>query len=213
MARGAFSHPLPQSGEYHTLLSSDVAIIAMLRGEVFSFMQNRAKKIAFSGMFIALHIVLTRFFSQMIYIGGIQALRLSFGEIPIMLSGIVLGPVYGAFCGALADLIGFPFNPQGAYFPGFTLSAALSGMLPGLMGKLIKKEWTWMSLTVVISITTVVTSILLNTLWLHIMMGKAFIALLPPRIIASLILIPVYVLVIRLILRQFKHVVNDSQGI
>jgi ECF transporter S component (folate family) len=172
-------------------------------------MKNRARKIAFAGMFIALNIVLTRFLSQMIYIGGLQAIRLSFGEIPLMLSGIILGPVYGGITGALADLIGYPINAQGAYFPGFTITAALSGLLPGLMSKLVKKEWTWLSLTVVVSITTVITSLLLNTLWLNIMIGKAFVALLPPRIIASLILIPIYVIVIKLFLKHLRHIVND----
>jgi ECF transporter S component (folate family) len=172
-------------------------------------MKNRARKIAFAGMFIALNIVLTRFLSQMIYIGGLQAVRLSFGEIPLMLSGIILGPVYGGITGALADLIGYPINAQGAYFPGFTITAALSGLLPGLMSKLVKKEWTWLSLTVVVSITTVITSLLLNTLWLNIMIGKAFVALLPPRIIASLILIPIYVIVIKLFLKHLRHIVND----
>ena len=172
-------------------------------------MQNRAKRIAFAGMFIALNIILTRFFGQMIYIGGVQAIRLSFGEIPLILSGIVLGPVYGAFCGVLADLVGFPINAQGPYFPGFPFSAALSGMLPGLMGRMIKKEWSWLSLTIVVSITTVITSILLNTLWLNVMMGKAFAVLLPPRIIACLILIPIYVVVIRLFIKHFRHIVND----
>jgi ECF transporter S component (folate family) len=169
-------------------------------------MKNRALKIAFAGMFIALNIILTRFFSYMFYIGGLQAIRLSFGEIPLMLGGIVLGPVYGAITGALADLIGYPVNPQGPYFPGFTLTAAMAGLLPGLMSKLVKKEWTWLSLSIVVSITTIITSLLLNTLWLNIMLGKAFIALLPPRIIASAILIPIYVIVIKLLLKHFRHI-------
>ena len=82
--------------------------------------KNKILRIALSGMFIALSVVFTRFFSQMIIIGGIQTVRLSFGDLPLMLSGMVLGPTYGAITGALADLIGFPLNPQGTYFPGFT---------------------------------------------------------------------------------------------
>ena len=170
-------------------------------------MNNKAKKVAFSGMFIALSIIFTRFLSHMIFIGGVQAIRLSFGDLPIILSGIVLGPVYGAFTGALADLVGFPFNPQGSYFPGFTLSAALSGLLPGLMGIVFKRKWTWLSLSVVISITIIITSIILNTLWLNMMMGRAFVVLLPPRIIAALILIPIYVIVTKLFV---KHLIKDS---
>lgn len=172
-------------------------------------MKNRVVKIAFAGMFIALNIILTRFFSYMVYIGGLQAVRLSFGEIPLILSGIVLGPLYGGFTGALADLIGYPLNPQGPYFPGFTLTAALAGLLPGLMGRLVKKEWTWSSISIVVSVTTIITSLLLNTLWLNIMIGKAFAALLPPRIIACLILIPIYIIVIKLLLKHIRHFIKE----
>ncbi|HHU48874.1 MAG: folate family ECF transporter S component [Caldicoprobacterales bacterium] len=165
-------------------------------------MKDSTKKVAFAGMFVALSIIFTRFLSHTFLIAGMPALRLSFGDLPIILSGIVLGPVYGAFSGVLADLIGFPFNPQGSYFPGFTLSAALSGLLPGLMGIILKRKWTWLSLTIVISITMTITSLILNTLWLNIMGGKAFTVLLPPRIVAALVLIPIYVVIIRLFLKH-----------
>jgi len=210
MARGTLPHPLPQSGELtNTLISLDVAVAAILkRGGVF-FLNNKARKIAFTGLFIALNIVLTRFLGQIVPIAGIPGLRLSFGEIPLVLSGIVLGPAYGAVCGALADLLGFPINMQGPYFPGFTLSAALTGLLPGLMRNLINKDRPWLSLTIVITITSLITSIILNTLWLNLMMGKAFAVLLPPRILANLIMIPIYVIVVRLILKHFRVMIED----
>jgi putative aldouronate transport system permease protein len=68
---------------------------------------------------------------------------------------------------------------------------------------------TLIMITIIIAFTTLITSIFLNTLWLNIMMGKAFIALLPPRIIASLITIPVYAVVIKLFLKHFKYAVNE----
>ncbi|MGI6527893.1 MAG: folate family ECF transporter S component [Caldicoprobacterales bacterium] len=173
-------------------------------------MMSRTKKVAFSGMFIALSIVFTRFFSYMVVIGGAQTVRLSFGDLPLILSGIVLGPFYGGLTGALADLIGFPFNPQGSYFPGFTLTAALSGLLPGLMGILLKRKWSWMSLTIAISITMIITSLILNTYWLKMMMGQAFAVLLPPRIIAVAFLMPVYIVVIKLILKHFHRMAVAS---
>ena len=123
-------------------------------------MKNRARRVAFAGMFIALNIVLTRFFSYTVVIGGVQNIRLGFGEIPVILSGIMLGPVYGAITGALADLIGYPLTPW-VYFPGFTLSSA-TGLLPGLMSLLFRKKWTSVP-AITIGITTVITSLTLNT--------------------------------------------------
>ena len=104
-------------------------------------MKVRTKRVALAGVFIALSIIFTRFLSHTFPIAGMPALRLSFGDLPLIISGITLGPVYGAFTGVLADLLGYPLNPLGAYFPGFTLSAALSGFLPGLMAKAFNKKW------------------------------------------------------------------------
>jgi len=168
-------------------------------------MKNRSKRIAIAGMFIALSIIFTRFLSQTFLIGGIPALRLSFGDLPLILSGIVLGPSYGAFTGAVADLLGYPLNPQGAYFPGFTLSATLSGLLPGLIVKLFNRRCTWLTVTLAVCITIAITSLFLNTLWLSIMGGKAFLVLLPPRIIASLIIMPIYIVIIKLFLKHVIH--------
>jgi len=74
------------------------------------------------GLLTAISIVLTRVFGFIIPIAGVGALRISFGEIPIMLSGILFGPVAGAVTGVAADLIGYAINSHGgAFFPGFTL--------------------------------------------------------------------------------------------
>ena len=72
-----------------------------------------------------------------------MTVRLSFGEIPIMLAGILFGPFAGALTGIAADLLGYMINSAGlAYFPGFTLSAALIGFIPGLLLKNSEKELT-----------------------------------------------------------------------
>ena len=74
-----------------------------------------------AGFLVAISVVMTRFAYIMLPIGGVQGLRISFGELPIMLSGFLFGPVVGGITGIAADLIGVLVNPQGAYFPGFTI--------------------------------------------------------------------------------------------
>lgn len=89
----------------------------------------------------AISVILTRFFGIPIPIGGLPALRITFGAIPIGLVGIVFGPIAGALSGTVADLVGFMINPMGGmYFPGFTLSAALSGFIPGIVYKILKSN-------------------------------------------------------------------------
>lgn len=169
-------------------------------------MEKRIRKMAYTGLFIAISVIFTRFFAGNIYLLGIFALRLSFGEVPIMLSGILLGPVYGAICGALSDIIGYAINPVGGpYFPGFTLASALTGLIPGLIAKYYRHSWNWSSLTTTVIITSAIT-VLLNTLWLSLLSGKAYLALLPTRIIGKALLIPAYVIILKLAIKHSGQV-------
>lgn len=93
-----------------------------------------------AGLMAGLSIVLTRAFSFMIPLAGLPALRIGFGGLPVIISGILFGPFVGAVVGLVADLVGFMINPMGgAYFPGFTISAALSGAIPGFLYGWIRK--------------------------------------------------------------------------
>ncbi|MBM7581636.1 ECF transporter S component (folate family) [Caldicoprobacter guelmensis] len=169
-------------------------------------MESRIRKMAYTGLLTAISIILTRFFAANINILGVFALRLSFGEVPIMLSGILLGPVYGVACGALSDIIGYAINPVGGpYFPGFTLTAALTGLIPNLMARYYRNNWNWPSITVIVTVTTIIT-VLLNTLWLSWMFDKAYFALLPPRVIGRTILLPAHVIIIRIVLKHTQRV-------
>lgn len=59
--------------------------------------------------------------------------------LPIAAGGYLLGPWFGMIIGALIDVCGFLAAPKGAFFPGFTVSYALVGMIYGLF--LYRKTW------------------------------------------------------------------------
>ena len=80
---------------------------------------GRLAKIA---LLIALQIVFTRFFSV-----TMPVLRIGFGFLPVAVTSILYGPVWGGIAAAMADVIGMMLFPSGTYFPGFPLSAMLSG--------------------------------------------------------------------------------------
>lgn len=75
---------------------------------------------------------------------------LKFNGFPIVLSGFLLGPIGGFWCGALADIVAFMLKPGGAYNPFFTVTSGLTGMMPVLLyqelaprreGKLLLDPW------------------------------------------------------------------------
>ncbi|HEY3315364.1 MAG TPA: folate family ECF transporter S component [Bacillota bacterium] len=155
-----------------------------------------------AGLLIAASVVLTRFFGVMVPLAGVGALRLSFGDVPIIMASLFLGPVWGAAVGAASDLLGFALNPMGGpYFPGFTLTAVLVGVLPALFLRLFtvglersgegRAKLAFWRYLAAIACSDVITSMVLNSYWIHIMYGKALAAILPARIIARLVLIPI----------------------
>lgn len=109
-----------------------------------------------AGLFISMSLVLKVVFELYIPLAGIPALRINFASIPLMLSGIILGPTAGFVSGAAADIINFMVKPGGPFFPGFTLVSALSGFMPGLIYKHIKKDINYNLLnTIFISLLSV----------------------------------------------------------
>jgi len=93
-----------------------------------------------AGLFISMSLVLKVIFNIIIPLAGVPALRINFASIPLMLSGIILGPLPGFLTGAAADIINFIVKPDGPFFPGFTLTSGLIGFLPGIVFKYSKRD-------------------------------------------------------------------------
>ena len=128
-------------------------------------------------MLLALAVVLG--FYATIQIGDF--LRIGFAFIPNELTGMLFGPVAGGFMGAIADIAKYAVKPIGAFFPGFTISGLLAGLIYGVV--LYKKPVSLKRIIVANTLVTVFVNLLLNTYWLTILYGNAFAVLLPARII------------------------------
>lgn len=106
-------------------------------------MANRAlnshkliKDMAYAAILLALGVVLTLFGS--FYVPGATWLRIGLGSIPIVASSLLLGPFWGLLVGAGTDVIQHFLLPAGDYFFGYTIDAALEGVLPYLTMLLFK---------------------------------------------------------------------------
>lgn len=167
-------------------------------------MRIGTKKIVYAGLFISISIILTR----MLAFYPIPTIRISFGDIPIMLSGIVLGPFMGAVTGALSDLIGtimFPPPTGATYFPGFTLSKILVGLIPALLYRNLKGSG-FVKVAVSVIATEIICSLSLDTLWLSMMYNKGMLILLPTRIISRSIIMVAEIILIQVILDRVVRI-------
>jgi len=168
-------------------------------------MDFSTRQIANLGVLAAVSIVLTRVFGFIIPVAGVGALRISFGEVPLILGGILFGPWAGAVTGVAADLIGYAINSHGgAFFPGFAISAALTGLIPGWILHKHRENLQWWQVGATVLITDLITGVFLNTLWLTILYGQGFFVILPARLLARLVTLPIYTLAVFLINRAYQ---------
>ena len=95
---------------------------------------SNLRKITLAAMLASISIILTRFVSVVIPLGGFPSLSIDLGSVPILIGGIILGPIFGGIVGLVSDLIGFIINNRGGIFHfGFTLNAILTGVIAGLL--------------------------------------------------------------------------------
>jgi ECF transporter S component (folate family) len=179
-------HPLPR------LRSKPFSLVwgyASLQAEGGVFLYNKSnrilstKSLVLASLFVGINIILTRLGAIMLFNNTV---RLSFGNIPLVLSGLVLGPIPGFLTGAVSDLLGFLINSHGgAYHPGFTISAGLTGAVPGIIMMFRERARLFEIVSSNIIIYLFVSGAL-NTLWLTQLMGTGFWVLLPARLVSNI---------------------------
>lgn len=157
---------------------------------------TKSKKIILSAMLLSILIVLSRFFSI-----KSSFLVISFSFIPMMLAGIYLGPKYSTIIAALGDLIGAILFPFGAYFPGFTITAGLMGFIYGVfLYKKPEEERKNFKFIIQLIISSIIVlggiKILLESIFLNVIYGKAYLAVIASRFTTQAIMLPVQVITI-----------------
>ena len=90
--------------------------------------KNMTKRVCVIAVLIAMQIVLGRIAA--INVGNY--LKISFGFIPIAVCGILTGPVWTLLMASVCDILGALLFPTGAFYWGFTLVAAIGGLIYGV---------------------------------------------------------------------------------
>ena len=157
------------------------------------------KNLVIASLLITMKLILDLFTIQLN-----QALHLSFEFLPFASLSMLFGPVAGAMSGGLSDIINYIINPKGAFFPGFTISAMVSGIIYGIA--FYKKEISVKRCIFAEIAIVVIVDILLNTLWLSLLYGKGFFVLLPMRIIKNVVMIPINVAMMYFVLKLVDRI-------
>lgn len=125
--------------------------------------------------------------------------RFTFYDIPLMIIGIMFGPLGGLIGGFTVDWINIMMPNLATGFNLFTISSMLWGCIPGLF--LYKKDYSILKVTLVVFLTSVIV-FGLNSLQLYMWMGAGMYAMLPARLITLIIKLPLQVLIIDVLYKR-----------
>lgn len=157
------------------------------------------KMLAVMGVLIALEVVIAHF----VTFRPTQTIKLSLDFIPIVIAGIMFGPVPAMIIGMLADILGAFIFPVGPYFPGFTVTAALTGLL---YGALLHDKQNMIRIVIAVAIQQWVLSLILNTYWLKVLYGMPYVPTLVGRLPQTGILTAIQLIFIPIIVKVIHEI-------
>ncbi len=166
---------------------------------------------------VALQVVLTRFCSF-----NAWNVRIGLGFTALVIAAIFYGPVAAAIVGGLGDLIGSLAFPTGPYFPGFTLTQVLMGLV---LGFALYKKYSVPSvgaqgsipdkatfiipnvsmsqlarIVIAVLINQCVLSLFMNTMWISLLYGSSFTGLLSTRAMQAAVTAPIQIIIITVLM-------------
>lgn len=155
------------------------------------------QRLVLCGMLIALDVVLTRFASV-----NLWDRRIGFSFVAVALAGYWYGPWFAALVHGISDFLGAILFPTGAYFPGFTLTAAVIGFVFGLC---FYRNIKWWRLGIGVIGAALVGTVGLNTLWIALTNHAPYLAILPGRLIQAGMMVVAELLTLPLIFTAAKR--------
>ncbi len=160
------------------------------------------KNIVLCGLMAALAVVLSM--TASVEVG--PYIRIGFSGIPNRVIECLFGPVAGCLFGGALDILKYILKPSGPFFFGFTFNVMLAGVIYGSI--LYKKTVSIKRIIVAELLIKILVNCILNTLWISMLYGKGFFALLPLRVLKNAIMLPIDSAILYFALIYVKKLVN-----
>jgi ECF transporter S component (folate family) len=152
------------------------------------------KCLTLAAMFGAISIVLGSFTIMMT-----ENIKLEWTFLPNEFVYYLFGPFVGIIYGAVMDILNYIVKPFGSFFPGFTVSAMLKGLLFGLI--LYKRPISLKRVITANVLRMILVDLPLNTYWLTVLNGVPYLVNLPLRALKLLIMFPVETMLFYLLVK------------
>ncbi len=159
------------------------------------FPKLRLKDICLIALFTALYVV----FSQILSFRA-GPIKIGFSFIAVAFAAYLYGVTGGVIAAGLGDFLGALIFPVGgAYFFGFTLTAALTGAIYGFALK--GREYRiWSAVSAVVP-SQIICSLILNTFFNVILYNAGFVAFLLKRLVQFVVMVPLQIIMIHLLIK------------
>ena len=157
------------------------------------------KSISIIGILVAMEIILARFSIHT------WNLKIGFSFIPVVVAAIFYGPVTAGLVGAIGDIMGYILFPVGAYFPGFTLTAFVTGMIFGFF---LRKSQSVLNVVLAVLCVQIFVSQFMNTYWISFLYGSPYWALFATRIYQTAAMIAVQIISTLVIVKKVVPVLT-----
>ena len=182
---------LMMAGVFVPWIAIAFLLLRLWKGErELAWSRDKTKRLVTCALLTALGVVLGGLLSIPAMPLGTYSLKIGFGVLPVILSGVLYGPGYGAMVGGLTDFIQAMIFPKGAYMPWFTVIGVLFGLIPGLFFAK-KQEPKFLRLLLAVFTGQIVGSVICNTLLLMWLYSLPF-EIIYARLINQAVMIPIY---------------------
>ena len=150
---------------------------------------KNVRMLTLAGIITAASIVLESF---PIYLLG-TSLKIYFSFLVISLGCYVYGPAVGILVGFANDTLGFLISSFGEpYFPGYLITAMLSGLIYGTL--LYRQRITVLRLVMVRLVINYGSNVLLGSVWKAMLYGKGYYYYFPTGLVKNTTMLPIEVL-------------------
>ena len=153
---------------------------------------TKARNLAVIALLIAANVVLSRFLSI-----NVWNMKIGFTFLTTAFAAYFFGPVAAALVGGLGDLVGALMFPIGPYFPGFTLTAVLTGLCFGFF---LYNNCSLVRIIISVLINELIGSLIINSYWISVLYNSPFKALVMSRLVAQVLpMIVIEIVVLQLL--------------
>ncbi len=194
--RYGFRIPLLQTRfNNFTLLVANTRRVFILRIFFKTAYLSNTKIMVLSSLLAAIS-VLGKFISQY----QSEVIRFSFENTPIILCGMLFGPIMGFLVGFISDILGcllcgYTINPI------ITLGCALMGFFAGTVYELFKKRKT-LSIILGVVIPHIISSLIIKTIGLYFMFPQPILVLITERIFNYMIIATIDCVIITALMKN-----------